>query len=122
MEDAETFEAPDPWKRILSILIDKESMGAENMVVGLGRFKPGQKCAAHSHEESEEAYFILEGKGVIVVGDEKYKVTKGDAIFVPKKFNHQVINNDEKEDLFFIWVMSPPGDVPETIRKFKRIK
>lgn len=121
LEEAETFEAPEPWKRILTILIDKISMGAENMAVGLGRFKSGQKCAPHKHDDSEEAYYILEGRGIIKIDEEKYEVSKGNAIFIPKGYTHQVMNNHE-EDLVFIWVMAPPGNVPETIRSFKQIK
>ncbi|MEM1575286.1 MAG: cupin domain-containing protein [Candidatus Methanomethylicia archaeon] len=121
LKDAEIFEAPEPWRRILTILIDKNSMGAENMVVGLGRFECGQKCAPHKHDDSEEAYYILEGKGIIKINEEEYEVSKEDAIFIPKGFTHQIMNNNDK-DLVFLWIMSPPGNVAETIRSFKRIK
>jgi len=121
LEEAEVFEAPEPWKRIIAILIDKNSIGAENMAVGLGKFKSGQKCAPHKHNDSEEAYYILKGKGVVKVNEEKYEVSEGNVVFVPKGFTHQIMNDGE-EDLVFIWIMAPPGDVPETIRSFKRLK
>lgn len=121
IDEAEVYEAPEPWKRTLSIVVDKQIAGAENVVLGLGEFQPNQKCAPHAHEESEEIYWILKGSGFVTVGSEKYEVKPDVALFVPKKTLHQ-IGCVGDEPLVFVWVMAPPGNVPESIRQFKRIR
>jgi len=119
--DAEVYEAPEPYRRTLSILIDKTKGGAENIVMGLGELKPGSKSSAHSHENAEEVYWILKGKGFAIVGSEEYEISPDVAIFVPKKTLHQV-RCAGSQPLSWIWVMAPASDVPESIRKLKRVR
>lgn len=50
----------------------------------------------HVHDDVEQIYLILEGKGTVWVGDEKAKVRRGDAIFLPEKVSHGFRNDSDK--------------------------
>ncbi|XRP97739.1 cupin domain-containing protein [Methanocaldococcus sp. 16A] len=52
----------------------------------------GSKTLLHKHHKSEEIYYILEGKGLMTLGDEKFEVKKGDAICIPPKTPHKIEN------------------------------
>ncbi len=54
--------------------------------------EPGMILESHQHENEEQIFFILSGKGVIKVGDEEQAVGEGDAIYLPPKLNHSIKN------------------------------
>jgi mannose-6-phosphate isomerase-like protein (cupin superfamily) len=58
--------------------------------------KPGTTNQIHVHNEQEQVYFVLQGGGIIQVGEKKETVTAGDAIFLPAAIPHGFINNTEK--------------------------
>ncbi|MCS7125030.1 MAG: cupin domain-containing protein [Candidatus Bathyarchaeota archaeon] len=119
--DAEAYEAAEPYKRTIAILIDKKTMNAQNLIMGLGEMEPGKQIKPHVHEVEEEAYWILSGKGVAIIGEEKFEVEPEMSIFVPPKTMHQIINTGNTP-LRWLWVMAPPGSVADQIRGMKRVK
>lgn len=58
--------------------------------------KPGTTNEMHVHPDQEQVYFVVQGGGIITVGDEKGEVKAGDAIFLPAKIPHGFVNNTEK--------------------------
>jgi len=56
---------------------------------------PGKKVSKHSHQKTEEIYYILEGAGVMSVGEQMSKIKTGDAIFIPKNHAHTLENTGE---------------------------
>jgi quercetin dioxygenase-like cupin family protein len=59
--------------------------------------KPGGTNKLHTHESQEQIYMILEGGGTVQVGEEKRKVRKGDAVYLPPKVNHGFFNDTDKK-------------------------
>ena len=57
---------------------------------------PNITLPPHSHEDEEQIYFILEGNGIIMVGEERKRVRKGDAIYLPAGISHGFINDSDK--------------------------
>lgn len=55
----------------------------------------GTAVTAHHHLETEEIYYILEGKGLMRVGDEVREVSAGDAVFIPLKSTHRLENTGD---------------------------
>ena len=53
----------------------------ESLFAGLNSFEPGQEHAAHSHEGQDKLYLILEGSGMVQVGDQSELLSAGDAAF-----------------------------------------
>ncbi|MBW2618854.1 MAG: cupin domain-containing protein [Deltaproteobacteria bacterium] len=67
---------------------------------------PGNTIEAHV-DPYEEIYFILEGNGLIRVGDEEKKVKPMDATYLPAGIPHALANTGEA-DLRILIVAAPP--------------
>jgi mannose-6-phosphate isomerase-like protein (cupin superfamily) len=59
------------------------------------RLPPGASTTPHLHHETEEIYYILEGKAVMRVGSEERRVGPGDAIAIPPGADHQITNTSD---------------------------
>lgn len=80
---------------------------SKNMFVGFTVVSVGGETSPpHSHE-SEELYFVVHGKGLMIVDGEEKEVGPGDAVFIPTKATH-LTKNTGKIPLEFLWVVSPP--------------
>ena len=67
--------------------------------------KSGKKSYSHKLKTSE-VYYILEGSGLMHIGDESKEVTAGDAVYIPPG-SAQYIENKGKTDLKFICIVDP---------------
>jgi mannose-6-phosphate isomerase-like protein (cupin superfamily) len=55
--------------------------------------QPGVAIEPHKHEDMEEIYYILNGKGRIKIGVNEKDVGPGDAIYIPIKKAHSLNNS-----------------------------
>ncbi len=67
-------------------------------------YPPGTRNDLHSHDDRETIYYIAKGEGLVTVGDEKQRLSKGDVVFMPLKTTHQVVNQG-KETLIILEVV-----------------
>jgi len=58
-------------------------------------FEPGQAQTPHSHEDADKVYYVLEGQGTFVVGDEERVVGQGEAVIAPSGTAHGVRNESD---------------------------
>jgi len=79
----------------------------EFLFAGLNSFEPGQEHAAHAHAGQDKLYFILEGSGVVQVGEVTEELSAGDAAFAPSGVMH-AIRNPGPERLVVMAVLAPP--------------
>lgn len=76
-----------------------------------GRLVPGASIGVHTHEDSCEVIFILEGSGTILEiepgsSEEKVSpVSAGDCLYCPKGHTHSLRNTSSDEDLVFYAVV-----------------
>jgi mannose-6-phosphate isomerase-like protein (cupin superfamily) len=68
--------------------------------------KPGRESLSHRLKESSEIYYILDGKGIIYVGEEVAEVKRGQAIYIPPGF-WQHIRNIGNTDLEILCIVHP---------------
>ena len=61
----------------------------------LHRMQAGMSGDYHEHEADEQLYYFTEGGGKIKLDGEIYPVRQGDAVYVPPKMKHQLINDTE---------------------------
>ncbi|HEY6330769.1 MAG TPA: cupin domain-containing protein [Blastocatellia bacterium] len=66
----------------------------------------GCAVAPHRHRETEEVYYILEGSGTMMVGEESRPVSGGDAIYIPIGMSH-TLHNTGTEPLRLLLVCGP---------------
>jgi|SRR5580658_8889853 quercetin dioxygenase-like cupin family protein len=79
----------------------------EFLFAGLNCFEPGQEHAPHAHAGQDKLYLILEGSGMVQVGDQTERLSAGDAAFAPSGMVHS-IRNPGPERLVVMAVLGPP--------------
>jgi len=77
------------------------------LFAGLNSFEPGQEHAPHVHEGQDKLYFILEGSGIVHIGEHDELLSAGDAAFAPSGVVHS-IRNPGPERLVVMAVLGPP--------------
>ena len=84
-------------------LISPESSPSENLTMGQTIIYPTGKTTGHAHDDMEEVYYILSGKGKMVVGDNEFPIKAGDALYVPFGEFH-VTYNTGIQPMAVVWV------------------
>jgi mannose-6-phosphate isomerase-like protein (cupin superfamily) len=69
----------------------------------------------HIHHKQDEIFFIVEGEYTFKVGDETYKLSTGDTIFLPRKVPHTFTQTSERGKMYFIF--QPSGKMEDYFRK-----
>ena len=106
-EDAPTFPANPPSKKITKIMMDPV-LGSKHIAAGFTIYPVGEKGAPHAHT-GEETIFILKGRAKVSSGREEQILEVGDTVHLPPNETHTLVNSGG-EDLQFLWVYTPPGD------------
>ena len=75
--------------------------------------KQGEQTHLHQHHNSEELYFITNGKGHMTLGEEQFDVIVGDTICIPPGTPH-CIKNIGTEALHILCMCSPPYNHEDT--------
>ena len=70
--------------------------------------EPGKTIETHI-DPYEEIYYILEGEGVMTVGDDERRVKKGDAIWIPVGKKHSLVNDTDENTGFLVVANYPHG-------------
>lgn len=89
--------------------LPEELGGATKHSLGYVVIPPEGSSRPHYHPSSEETYYIMRGKGKMLIDDVKYDVGPGDTILISPSEKHQIfcIGSD---DLEFIVVCAPPWE------------
>jgi mannose-6-phosphate isomerase-like protein (cupin superfamily) len=73
----------------------------------------GCKTTLHRHRQTEEIYYVVQGAGMMVLGDEILPVQTGDAICIAPGTAH-CIENTGTEPLRILCACAPPYDHDDT--------
>ena len=76
----------------------KDNKTLKNLVLSSTKLYRGQQTRGHRHPGQEEVYFIVQGYGKMIVGEEDSKpfdIMQGDIILIPDGAFHRVINDGE---------------------------
>jgi mannose-6-phosphate isomerase-like protein (cupin superfamily) len=68
----------------------------EDINLSLTELHVGKETSGHSHEEQDEVYVFIGGKGVMENGPIKEPVKKGDVLLIPRGNFHKVYNTGWK--------------------------
>jgi mannose-6-phosphate isomerase-like protein (cupin superfamily) len=84
-------------------LIDPQNSPSKNLTMGYTVIYPTGKTTGHAHDDMEEVYYILTGKGKMVIGGDEFPIQAGDAFYVPFGEYH-VTYNTGNQPLAMVWV------------------
>lgn len=78
------------------------------------RLPAGGRTTPHYHRQVEEIYYLLEGTGLMQIGQETRVVGPGDAIAIPPGEIHQITNTGS-ETLRFLCCCAPAYEDSDTV-------
>lgn len=103
-------EFPDHFGGALSKpLVMPENAGARHVDYRISMYQPMAYVKRHKHKVQEQIYHVLDGEGLMELGNTKQVVRKHDVIFVPPGIEHS-INNTGLVDLVFLVITAPAED------------
>ena len=100
----QAFSAVDGC-RIKEIIHPKNDRISENISLALAEVAPGKATRPHKLIMLE-IYYILEGKGLMHIGEETAEVHSGQAVYIPP-LEIQYIENLDPEPLRFLCICHP---------------
>lgn len=96
-------------------LMDAGDLGARNLSVTWVDVPSGAEQRSHSHEESEQVYIVVKGRGKMRVAGDEEQVGEGDLVFIPPSTEHCIVN-DGPDLLVYVTAASPPVSMEELYR------
>ncbi len=88
-------------------LMDAEERKDLDVALAVGFLPPRRKAIPHYHHISEEIYYVTEGLGKVMVGEQTFEVKKGSVVYVPTNRVHALENRSDSEKLRILCVSSP---------------
>jgi mannose-6-phosphate isomerase-like protein (cupin superfamily) len=113
-QEWETWSEEDiPQKGLVywKTLISKGVTRSQNLTLGVASLPPDGALREHRHAQ-EEVYLVLEGSGLVRVGDEELTVEAGSAVFIQGDAPHSC-ENTGVSDLRVAYVF--PADAFEDV-------
>jgi mannose-6-phosphate isomerase-like protein (cupin superfamily) len=77
-----------------SLLVGEENAHSSEISIQITDVLPGKMQTIHKHPQAQ-CYYIIEGLGRMIIGDEEANVSKGDAVFIPGNELHGIKNRGE---------------------------
>lgn len=81
--------------------------GSADLAVGTQQVMVGTGIPIHRHFKMDEAFYVLEGSGHVVLDDVRHPFEKGGTIVIPKNTWHGFEN--PARELLLLWIVSPAG-------------
>lgn len=91
--------------------------GPHSQLVAMS-LKVGEDIGEETHEKIDQIFFIIDGLGEALVGEERIRIEEHDVVFVPAGTVHNVKNVGDKE-LKLYTIYSPPAHEKGTIQENK---
>ncbi len=80
---------------------------SSDLAVGTQQVKVGTGIPVHRHLAMDEAFYVLQGGGTVLLDDVRHTFEAGGSIFVPRMTWHSFENPDQ--ELLLLWMVTPPG-------------
>ncbi len=80
-----------------------DAVGMQRIGIHLVRLPPGRESTElHYHDSDEEFLYILSGRGIAEIGDERFEVGPGDFMGFEAQSKPHAMNNPFDEDLVYL--------------------
>ena len=111
IDDLPFYTPPGHSKTRNRRLLGPGSSGSNRIEVVLGEIEYGGQADPHTHSESEQAFFVLEGRAHLEIEGESQTVGPGDFIYLPPGILHRV-ETMEGPPLRLLILYTPPLSGP----------
>jgi len=100
----------DGWVDMqVQFLIDKASAGADH-VVGWTVLTPGARHERHRHQNCDEFFIVIKGRGHIYTDLGQEPASEGDVVYSPRRCWHG-FNNTSDADVVLVWGWMGAGSI-----------
>jgi quercetin dioxygenase-like cupin family protein len=82
---------------------------SQRLLLGLNCLEPSQVQKVHTHTGQDKFYFVVEGEGEFVVGDETRHCDAGNVIWAPADVLHGVSNHGTERLVVLVGIAPSPG-------------
>ena len=107
----ENLREDEGWVNMqVQMLVDFESVGVEDFLLGWTVLPPGARHDRHLHRNADEFFVVLEGSGEIYVDGGTEPASKGDVIFTPRGRWHGFDNTGDV-DVVLVWGWNGAGSL-----------
>lgn len=86
--------------------------GSERLDFRISRYAPMAYVQEHVHQVQEQVYYVLEGEGVLTLGDERHLMRASDYVYVPPGVRHS-FHNTGTSGLVFLVITTPAADAED---------
>ena len=102
---------------LLNGLVVKASpqSGTQGAILVEQTFPRGGMTSLHAHDQGDELFYVVSGRGNARLGDIVDVIGPGDVIFIPQGYPHQVSNLNNWAPLKVVFFM----DSPELVEEFR---
>ncbi|MGH9357983.1 MAG: cupin domain-containing protein [Terriglobia bacterium] len=107
LEELPWIEPPGHHGALSKLLVNPDNTQTSSFDFRISIYEPRGHVEPHTHSDAEQVYYILEGKGLMRLGDRDLVVEPNTAIHIPSGLIHGIANTG-LEDLVFIVVTTPP--------------
>ena len=90
-------------------LVNPEICGSRRIDHRISCYQPMAHVAEHVHKTQEQVYHVLEGEGLLTLGDERRLMRRHDYVFVPPGVRHSFTSTG-LVPLVFLVVTTPVVD------------
>ncbi len=88
-------------------LIGKDNVGARSFELVYGQLAPGGCAERHAHADTDQAVYVLAGRALAEIGEERAEVGPGAAVWIPARVPHEITNvGEDRLDLLVVY--APP--------------
>lgn len=84
-------------------------LALEGLVLSMTVLHRDKSTTGHSHDDTEEIYLFIGGKGEIHLDNEKQGVVSGDIVIIPSGVFHRVFNAGDGDLTFLCLFKKYPG-------------
>ena len=82
---------------------------SERLMLGLNCLAPGQEQKLHDHAGQDKFYFVVEGTGEFVVGNDRRVAKVGGVVWAPAGVPHGVTNRGDERLVLLVGIAPFPG-------------
>ena len=73
------------------MLISPQNSSAQNLSIQISEVPIGSEQPIHNHVP-EQCYYIIKGKGLMIIEEESKEVSAGDSVYIPSDSKHGIKN------------------------------
>lgn len=91
--------------------------GTEGAILVEQTFRRGEGTSLHVHDQGDELFYVVAGRGEATLGKHDAPIAAGDVIFAPRGAVHAIRNEAGEVPLVVVFFM----DSPELVRQFRAV-